>query len=878
MATLILSTAGAALGTALGGPVGGLIGRVVGAAAGGAIDGALLGPGSGPRQVEGPRLADLAGLSSTEGDPVPRVYGRARIGGTLIWATRPLEVATKSVERGGSGAKGGGGGKTLRTTYAYSANLAVGLCEGEIALVRRVWANGQEVDLTTLTHRVHTGRADQAPDPLIVAKEGAENAPAYRGLAYVVFEAMPLAAYGNRIPQLAFEVVRPVAGLGRLIRAVNLIPGATESGLDPLPVTEDLGLGASRAANRVQLQGATDVLASLDALQALCPRLERVSVVVSWFGDDLRAGHCTVAPRVEDGTRRTIGAEWSVAGSGRGTARIVSRGPDGGPAYGGTPSDAGLGRLVAELVRRGLKVVLYPFLMMDVPAGNALPDPRDPGASHQPAYPWRGRITCDPAPGVAGSPDGTAAAAAQVAAFFDGPSGYRRMVLHYADLAAFWAAGGVPISGFILGSEFVGLTRVRGEAARYPAVEALRDLARTVRPRLPGAALVYAADWTEYGAHVREGGASVRFPLDALFSDPSLDAVGIDFYPPLSDWRDGPGHADLAEAPDIYDRAYLRRRLGAGEAFDWYYADEAARQAQARTPITDGAAGKPWIYRAKDLVAWWSNPHVERDGGVETRTTAWRPRSKPIWLTEIGVPAVDKGTNGPNVFPDPKSAENAAPPHSSGARDDLIQARGLEAILGRFDAAVPGFDPAHNPVSPVYGGPMVPPGAIFVWAWDARPFPAFPDYATLWADAPNWVLGHWITGRVEGLDLDRLIPAILADLGIAAPLDIAASAHLDGYVIDRALSARAALEPLAQLYGLDVSAVAGTLRVRGPRREAAETMSADDLVRTGDEAPLRRVRAEDGALPARIEIGFTDAESPEYRRAAAAAAPAAAPA
>ncbi|MEA1834033.1 glycoside hydrolase/phage tail family protein [Methylobacterium durans] len=872
MATLILSTAGAALGTALGGPVGGLIGRVAGAAAGAAIDGALFGPGSAARQVEGPRLTDLAGLSSTEGDPVPRVYGRARIGGTLIWATRPLEVATKTVERGGSGAKGGGGGKTVRTTYAYYANLAVGLCEGEIALVRRVWANGQEIDLTTLTHRVHTGRTDQAPDPLIVAKEGPESAPAYRGLAYVVFERMPLSDYGNRIPQLAFEVVRPVAGLGRMIRAVNLIPGATESGLDPHPVTEDFGLGASRAANRVQLQAATDVLASLDALQALCPRLEQVSVVVSWFGDDLRAGRCTVAPRVEDGAKRSLGADWSVAGLARSAARTVSRGPDGAPAYGGTPSDAGLGRLVAELSQRGLKVVLYPFLMMDVPAGNALPDPRDRSAGRQPAYPWRGRITCDPAPGVAGSPDGTAAAGAQVAAFFEGPSGYRRMVLHYADLAAFWAAAGLRLSGFILGSELVGLTRVRSEGGRYPAVEALRDLARAVRQRLPETALVYAADWTEYGADVRDGGASVRFPLDALFADASIDAVGIDYYPPLSDWRDGPGHADLAEAPEIYDRAYLRRRLGAGEAFDWYYASEAARQAQARTPITDGAAGKPWIHRAKDLVAWWSNPHVERDGGVETRTTAWQPRSKPIWLTEIGVPAVDKGTNGPNVFPDPKSAENAAPPLSRGSRDDLIQLRGLEAILGRFDPAVPGFDRAHNPVSPVYGGPMVPPGAVFVWAWDARPFPAFPDFSGLWADAPHWGLGHWITGRVEGLDLDRLIPAILADLGVAAPLDIAASAYLDGYVIDRPLSARAALEPLAQLYGLDVSTVAGTLRVRGPRREAAEPIPADDLVRSGDEAPFARVRAEDGALPARIEIGFTDAESPEYRRAAAAAA------
>ena len=88
--------------------------------------------------------------------------------------------------------KGGGGQKTVRTTYAYFANLAVGLCEGEIALVRRIWADGTELDRTAVTCRVHVGAADQAPDPLIVAKEGAD-APAYRGLAYVVFEGLPLA-------------------------------------------------------------------------------------------------------------------------------------------------------------------------------------------------------------------------------------------------------------------------------------------------------------------------------------------------------------------------------------------------------------------------------------------------------------------------------------------------------------------------------------------------------------------------------------------------------------------------------------------------------------------------------------------------------------
>jgi hypothetical protein len=45
------------------------------------------------------------------------------------------------------------------------------------------------------------------PDPLIEAKEGI--APPYRGVAYIVFERLALASYGNRFPQISVEVFRP---------------------------------------------------------------------------------------------------------------------------------------------------------------------------------------------------------------------------------------------------------------------------------------------------------------------------------------------------------------------------------------------------------------------------------------------------------------------------------------------------------------------------------------------------------------------------------------------------------------------------------------------------------------------------------------------
>lgn len=886
MATLVLQVAGGAMGAAVAGPAGAIAGRALGALAGAAVDSSLLSALDGRKGGAAPALTDVAGLTSTEGAPIPKVYGRARIGGQLIWATRIERVASFGTARSGAGGKGAlsGAGSTKEQSWSYFANLAVGLCEGPIAFVRRVWADGEELDLATVTMRVHTGAEDQQADPLIVAKEGLANAPAFRGVAYVVFERLPLVSFGNRIPQFSFEVVRPVNGLCGLIRAVDLIPGSTEYGYDPLWRVQMPAEGVSAPENRHQLHGATDVAASLDALQALCPNLQRVALVVSWFGDDLRAGDCTIAPRVERHDRQTNGDPWMASGQARALTRQVSL-IEGRPAYGGTPSDAAVIRIIHELGARGLAVTLYPFVMMDIPPGNGRADPRDPGHEQAP-FPWRGRIVCHPAPDVAGTPDGTEEAAAQVARFFgdaapgqftpyfatvafSGPAqwSYRRFILHYATLAAL--AGGV--EAFVIGSEFVGLTRVRS-ATGYPAAEQFATLAGDVSAVLgAGCKLVYAADWTEYGAHVRNGGADVDFPLDVVWGSPHIDAVGIDYYPPLSDWRDGAGHADAALAHSVYDLDYLTGRLGAGEAFDWYYASDADRAAQVRSPIADGAWGKPWIYRAKDLVGWWSNPHLRRVGGVEMGATAWTPGGKPIWLTEIGAPAVDKGTNGPNVFPDPKSSENAAPPFSRGFRDDLMQLRGVQAIIRRFDPAF-GAAEGWNPVSPLYGGRMVDPSRIYVWAWDARPFPAFPAMSGVWGDAANWGCGHWLTGRLEGVELAALLRQVLADHGVGGPDapvgDIDVDGYLDGYVVDRPMSAREALQPLCDLHGCQAAVSGGAVRFCGPSGAIAAWFTVDDLVPDDDGAPWLLTRAQESELPREVRIAFTDGDG-EYRRAAA---------
>jgi len=808
----------------IGGAIGGGLGRAIGAFAGASLDRLAVSSLAEPRQ-RGPRLETLKVQSSADGAPMACVFGRARVTGQVIWAARFLE---KRNERSG----GKGGPRTV--DYTYSLSFAVALCEGPIDGVGRVWADGRPLDLSGVVMRVHRGTEDQNPDPLIQAVEGA--APAYRGTAYVVFEDLPLGPFGNRPPQLGFEVFRRprggAPGLEDRLEGVCLIPGAGEFCLATTPVMRREGLTRTTAENLNNLQGRTDLMVSLDQLEAQLPQVRRVNLVVGWFGDDLRMSACRIRPGVERAVKPTEPQGWSVAGVTRDEAFVVSE-VDGGPAYGGTPSDQTVVEAVRELKARGMAVTLYPFVFMDIPPGG-----------DQPAYPWRGRIT-----GEGGAP-----ASAEVAAFFGGADdqGLRRMARHYAALAV--EAGA---DGLIIGSELRGVTTLRDAGGGYPAVAELRALAAECRAIVgPGVELSYAADWSEYFGHHPGGGEAV-FHLDPLWADAAIDYVGIDWYPPVGDWREGEDHLDAqAGYAGPADPAYLAANVAGGENFDWFYASDADRAAQARTPITDGAWGEPWVWRSKDLKSWWSNAHYDRPGGVRSPTpTEWSPGMKPIRLTEFGCAAVDKGGNAPNLFSDPRSSESFLPPFSTGARDDLMQRRAMEAWLAHFG------DDANNPVSAVYGGRMVE--GLDAWCWDARPYPDFPARAAVWADAGNWRTGHWLNGRLGGEGRD-LIAAILKRGGLDEA-DFAITGvdgAVAGYVIDRPMRTRDALEPLLFALGAEGGERDGRVAVVG-RREGLVTLTAGALAMPDEGSPVSAARMLETA-PDTARVRFID-EAADYQ-------------
>ncbi|MGI3164455.1 baseplate multidomain protein megatron [Pseudooceanicola sp. 200-1SW] len=878
MATVLLSAAGAAIGGTIGGSVLGLpmvaAGRFVGAVLGRAIDQRLMGDGS--MAIETGRVERFRLTGAGEGDPVARLYGRMRVAGQVIWASEFRETKTTS---GGGGGKGGRPSSPKVTEYSYSVSLAIALCEGEISGLGRVWADGAEVATADLDMRVYTGSADQLPDAKIEAVEGAGTVPAYRGTAYVVFEDLPLEPFGNRVPQFTFEVIRPaplsLPGAeeepAHAIRAVALMPGSGEYSLATTQVSYNYGAGHVGQANQNAASGQSDLTTALDQLDDSLTGCEAVSLIVSWFGDDLRCGECTLRPKVEQ--REFDGKEmpWRVAGLNRGTAELVVRDAADKLLYGGTPADAAVIEAIEALNAAGKAVMFYPFILMDQLAGNTLPDPYsdEEGQAH---LPWRGRITASEAPGRPGSPDGTALATEEVAAFFgtasaadftvwggqvsySGPAEwrFRRFILHCAALCA--AAGGV--DSFCIGSEMVGLTQLRGPANSFPAVAELRALAGEVRALLgPGVKIGYAADWSEYFGYQPQDGSGDRFfHLDPLWADPEIDFVGIDNYLPLSDWREGEDHLDAAQHETIYDPAYLAGNIEGGELYDWYYHSPEARAAQIRTPISDGAHGEPWVWRVKDLRNWWLNDHHERIGGIRQEApTDWVPQSKPIWFTELGCAAVDKGTNQPNKFLDPKSSESAVPYYSNGARDEVIQQQYLKVMHAYWR------DPAHNPISVEYGAPMLDMSRAFVWAWDARPYPAFPNNRALWSDGGNHAAGHWITGRASGRSLALVVAEICAAAGMLHYDVSGLYGVVSGYLDDEVRPPRAALQPLMLRYGFDAVERDGVIRfvMRGGR--AVAHLSPETLAVSRElEGTLERQRAPEAEMSGRVRLRFVEA-------------------
>jgi hypothetical protein len=848
MAQLALTLAGSAVGGLVGGGFGQGIGALVGAYVGGIIEQELFAKREVVRN-EGARVSDFQISGSAYGQTIPHVFGRARLPANIIWMRGIREKQVVEREATGGGGKGESSGSSDQqvvetVTYHYYADVAIAIARGPLTSIYRLWADKKPIDPEHLGEiRLYYGEEDQDPDPLIQAVEGTDRTPAFRGLAYVVLENLWLNPYGARLPNFEVEVFRgSPAGSGdarHLTKNICLIPSSGEWAYDT-DIVRDLrrsgpagAPGSGGAINRNSGQKRSDFKVAIDNLTREIPNVEWISLVYAWFGTSVDVATCAIRPEVEWhlnswDPRETAPHIWSVMGQERDAWPQVSTftKPDGsiGLYYGGTIADGAVIRAIQHLKDRGYKVLFYPFIMMDIP-------PPDPAP-----FPWRGRISGQ---------------AADVPGFFTRSDGYLRFVRHCIDLCE--QAGG--IDGFAIGSEMRDLNRVHDGSGVYPAVAYWRQIAGEAKAALGSSCLVtYAADWTEYRYHDL-GGGNVRFPLDELWGDPNIDVVGIDAYFPITD----------APAP-VYDKEVLKAGWAGGELFSYFYETAEDRDLARRGFDPQRSLIDDPFYAYKALEYWWANDHRTRVNGIPTGpATDWVPRSKPIWFTEYGFPSVNCAANQPNVFIDPKSSESFAPYYSNWSVDRVQQRAAIEATEEFW------VDPANNPVSPIYGDRMVE--RLFVWTWDARPYPWFPALTRVWSDGTNYRLGHWIQGKVGNMRLSDIVNELCQMAGLEA--DEFDADDLDdevvGYVVTERTSVREMIAVLQTAHFFDAVETGGVLVFKKRGTGSIVSIDAEDLGAgegDGDRSRIRIERTQDTELPIAIDIVHID-EGRDYQSSTA---------
>lgn len=209
MARVVLPIAGAVVGSFLGSPQ---IGWAIGAAIGNAVD---------PQTIKGPSIGDISQQTAQEGGPRPIVYGLSQpIAGNVI-VTGEARVVRTSQRQGKGGPR--------VTSEAVFRTYAIGICEGPIAGVIRVWRNGilvfdarqgsTEDNLAFLEKaRFFLGAYDQEPSSDLEALFGVGTTPAHRGTAYMVIADEDLTDLRGAIPQYTFQVSSAIGlSLGRIL-------------------------------------------------------------------------------------------------------------------------------------------------------------------------------------------------------------------------------------------------------------------------------------------------------------------------------------------------------------------------------------------------------------------------------------------------------------------------------------------------------------------------------------------------------------------------------------------------------------------------------------------------------------------------------------
>lgn len=388
--------------------------------------------------------------------------------------------------------------------------------------------------------------------------------------------------------------------------------------------------------------------------------------------------------------------------------------------------------------------------------------------------------------------------------FFHKKNGYNNFILHYANLVKDY------VDVFIIGSELVALNAVQEKDNSFPAVNEFITLAKLVKNIMgEKIKITYAADWSEYH-HTKDG----WYHLDDLFASPDIDFIGIDAYFPVTNIEKSPISASQIE-----------KGLNSGEGFDYYIDQQGNKKAL-----------KP-EYAWKNIRYWWENHHYNPNG----QKTKWTPKMKKIWFTEFGFPSIDKATNQPNIFFDPFCSDGGAPKYSSGNIDFSIQRTAIKKFCE--------FWQKEEYIE-----------KMFLWAWDARPYPAWPHY-DLWRDGYLWEKGHWVNNKLSAAN----ITGILAEISYRVSIEdrkikfIGLDEPIKGLILTKLYNAYEVIELLRISYLFDLTAgFAGDINFIKRGYLSSYKLDKEDLIKLNDSSYFVIEEIAPSQILAKLAINYLD--------------------
>ena len=143
----------------------------------------------------------------------------------------------------------------------------------------------------------------------------------------------------------------------------------------------------------------------------------------------------------------------------------------------------------------------------------------------------------------------------------------------------------------------------------------------------------------------------------------------------------------------------------------------------------------------------------------------------------------------------------------------------------------------------------------FIWTWDARPYPYYPDLTNVWGDGPLWKTGHWVTGKLGLSGLSAIVHDLCLRAGLAdADIDTTNLNELvDGYAIVNQVTARGALEQLQTAFYFDAVESDDVLKFVSRGNAAAATITEDQMIPQRGKT-LEIVRTQEMELPREIDV------------------------